>query len=61
MARLVVGPPVKGHESGYCFQVNAKNSYGGYIGFKTIAGVVKQRSGKIVGYRYTSGVRDVRS
>jgi hypothetical protein len=49
---------VKGDQTGYCFRVNAKNSYGGYIGFKTIAGLVKRSAGRIVSYTYTSGSRD---
>src|SRR4051794_29261211 len=39
----------------YCFQVNAKNSYGGYVGFQTVLGSVTQRSGTVVGYRYKMG------
>ncbi len=57
-ANLVIDPSVKGSEFGYCFQVNAKNSYGGYTGFRTIAGMVKRSGGKIISYSYTSGVRD---
>jgi hypothetical protein len=49
---------VKGDQTGYCFRVNAKNSYGGYIGFETIAGLVKRNAGRIVSYTYTSGGRD---
>jgi len=39
----------------YCFQVNAKNSYGGYVGFQTVLGSVTQRNGAIVGYHYKMG------
>lgn len=39
----------------YCFQVNAKNSYGGYVGFQTVLGSVTQRNGTIVSYRYKMG------
>ncbi|GMO20737.1 hypothetical protein [Bradyrhizobium ottawaense] len=39
----------------YCFQVNAKNSYGGYVGFQTVLGSVTQQNGTIVGYRYKMG------
>ena len=39
----------------YCFQVNAKNSYGGYVGFQTVLGSVTQRNGTVVGYRYKMG------
>ncbi|MBR0958377.1 hypothetical protein [Bradyrhizobium japonicum] len=39
----------------YCFQVNAKNSYGGYVGFQTVLGSVTQRNGTIVGYHYKMG------
>ncbi|QOZ55876.1 hypothetical protein [Bradyrhizobium sp. CCBAU 53338] len=39
----------------YCFQVNAKNSYGGYVGFQTVLGSVTQRNGTIVGYNFKMG------
>ncbi|WP_448035161.1 hypothetical protein [Bradyrhizobium liaoningense] len=39
----------------YCFQVNAKNSYGGYVGFQAVLGSVTQRNGTIVGYRFKMG------
>lgn len=39
----------------YCFQVNAKNSYGGYVGFQPVLGSVTQRNGTIVGYRFKMG------
>ncbi|MBR1129491.1 hypothetical protein [Bradyrhizobium iriomotense] len=43
------------NEPDYCFQVNAKNSYGGYVGFQTVLGSVTQRNGTIVGYRFKMG------
>ncbi len=42
----------------YCFSVNAKNAYGGYVGFRTIVGIVTQSAGKIVGFEYTIGLND---
>lgn len=57
-------PPVqlameaKGPRLPYCFSVNAKNSYGGYVGFRTIVGIVTQYAGKIVGFEYTTGLSD---
>ncbi|MPZ39064.1 MAG: hypothetical protein GEU95_13560 [Rhizobiales bacterium] len=42
----------------YCFSVNAKNAYGGYVGFRTIVGIVTQSSGKIIGFEYTTGLND---
>lgn len=33
----------------YCAQVNAKNSYGGYIGMTPFMGVIQIKNGKIVG------------
>ncbi|MBR0761566.1 hypothetical protein JQ613_14805 [Bradyrhizobium japonicum] len=39
----------------YCFQVNAKNSYGGYVGFQTVLGSVTQRNGAVINYRYKMG------
>ncbi|MET4200745.1 hypothetical protein [Bradyrhizobium sp. LA6.12] len=39
----------------YCFQVNAKNSYGGYVGFQTVLGSVTQRNGTVVSYRFKMG------
>jgi len=55
---LVIEPSVKGDEMGYCFQVNGKNSYGAYTGFRTIAGKVKRRNGSIVSFSYAAGSRD---
>lgn len=57
-APLVTDQPVKGDEMAYCFQINGKNSYGGYTGFRTIAGKVKHRNGAIVGFSYVAGSRD---
>jgi hypothetical protein len=52
---FVKSPSENSDDSIYCFQVNAKNSYGGYVGFKTMFGTVTQRDGTIVGYRYKLG------
>ena|SRR5258705_1484062 len=52
---LIESSSAKSDELIYCFQVNAKNSYGAYVGFKTIFGTVTQRNGTIVGYRYILG------
>ena len=52
---LIKSPSVESEESIYCFQVNAKNSSGGYVGFKTMFGTITQRNGTIVGYRYKLG------
>lgn len=42
----------------YCFSVNAKNAYGGYVGFRAIVGIVTQSAGRIVGFEYTTGLSD---
>lgn len=34
----------------YCFEVNAKNSYGGYAGYKAVLGRVARLKGKIVSF-----------
>lgn len=39
----------------YCFQVNAKNSYGAYVGFQTVLGSVRQRNGTVVSYSFKMG------
>jgi hypothetical protein len=57
-APLVTDQPVKGNELAYCFQINGRNSYGGYTGFRTIAGKVTRRNGAVVGYSYVAGSRD---
>jgi hypothetical protein len=57
-AGLAIDPLVKGDEMGFCFQVNARNSYGAYTGFKTIAGKVKRRNGAIIAYSYAAGGSD---
>jgi hypothetical protein len=54
-ADLIIEPSAKGAEFAYCFQVNAKNSYGGYTGFRTIGGKVTHHNGKILSYSYLSG------
>jgi hypothetical protein len=42
----------------YCFEVNAKNSYGGYAGYKTIIGMVTRLNGKITSFRYDGNSDD---
>lgn len=49
---------LKGGQLGYCFQVTAKNSYGGYTGFKLILGTLKRENGKIVSFSYVAGNLD---
>jgi hypothetical protein len=39
----------------YCFQINAKNSYGAFVGFQTVLGKVAHRNGAVVGYSYEMG------
>lgn len=34
----------------YCFEVNAKNSYGGYAGYKAVLGRVTRSKGKIASF-----------
>ena len=41
----------------YCFQVNAKNSYGAYVGFHTVLGTVTHRNGTVVEYSYEMGAQ----
>jgi hypothetical protein len=43
---------------GYCFEVNAKNSFGGYVGFKPIVGIVTEQNGRIISFEYTTGLSD---
>jgi hypothetical protein len=57
-APLFTDQPVKGDELAYCFQINGKNSYGGYTGFRTIAGKVTRRNGVVVRFSYVAGSRD---
>lgn len=45
-------------EIAYCFQVNAKNSYGAYTGFKLIIGKVRQVGGKVTNFEYAAGNLD---
>jgi hypothetical protein len=42
----------------YCFEVNAKNSYGAYAGYKTIIGMVTRLNGKILSFRYDGNSDD---
>jgi hypothetical protein len=48
----------KGGKFVYCFQVNAKNSYGGYAGYTTVIGVVTRLSGRITSFRYDGNSDD---
>jgi hypothetical protein len=52
---LTVKPSMNRDEPIYCFEVNAKNSYGGYAGFKIIGGQVRRRNGRIFAYSYIMG------
>ena len=54
---VIKSPSAKSDELIYCFQVNTKNSFGGYVGFQTIFGTVTQRNGTIVGYHYKLGAQ----
>lgn len=59
--RWGVIPPAENAKIGeiaYCFQANAKNSYGGYTGFRLIIGRVKRANGKIISFEYTAGLID---
>ena len=42
----------------YCFEVNAKNSYGGYTGYKVVIGRVSRMSGKVTSYTYDGNSGD---
>jgi hypothetical protein len=42
----------------YCFEVNAKNSYGGYAGYKTVIGRITRVNGKITSYSYDGSSDD---
>jgi hypothetical protein len=55
---LPLADSLKGGQLGYCFQVNAKNSYGGYTGFKLILGTLRRVNGKIVSFEYVAGNLD---
>ena len=48
----------KDGKSVYCFQVNAKNSYGGYTGYKTVIGKVARSNGKIISFSYDGNSDD---
>ncbi len=48
----------KDGKSVYCFEVNAKNSYGGYTGYKTVIGRVARLNGKIVSFSYDGSSDD---
>ena len=57
LPNLIKSTSSKPNESIYCFQVNAKNSYGAYVGFETVLGTVSHRNGTIVGFRYEMGAQ----
>jgi hypothetical protein len=40
----------------YCFFVNAKNLYGGYVGFRTVFGMLKGAHGKLVDFEFLTGL-----
>jgi hypothetical protein len=42
----------------YCFEVNAKNSYGGYAGYKIVIGKVVRSNGKIISFSYDGNSDD---
>lgn len=48
----------KGAKAPYCFTVNAKNAFGGYVGQKTIVSLLIVSKGQIVGFEYTTGLSD---
>lgn len=57
-------PPVpltslsKGAKVPYCFTVNAKNAFGGYVGQKMIVSLLIVSKSQIVGFEYTTGLND---
>ena len=48
----------KGGKFVYCFEVNAKNSYGGYAGYKIVIGKVVRSNGKIISFSYDGNSDD---
>lgn len=48
----------KDGRSVYCFEVNAKNSYGGYTGYKTIIGKVTRSNGNVISFVYDGNSDD---
>lgn len=42
----------------YCFRVNAKNAYGGYVGNKLIVGRIDLSAGRVIGFSYIMGRND---
>jgi hypothetical protein len=54
---LIKSTSSKPNEMVYCFQVNAKNSYGAYVGFQTVLGTVTHHNGTIVGFKYEMGAQ----
>jgi hypothetical protein len=57
-AALPLTDNLKGGKLAYCFEANAKNSYGGYTGFKLILGTLRRVNGKIVSFEYVAGNLD---
>ncbi len=42
----------------YCFEVNARNSYGGYTGYQVVIGKVARSKGKIMSFSYDANSED---
>jgi hypothetical protein len=42
----------------YCFEVNARNSYGGYTGYQIVIGKVTRLKGKIMSFSYDANSED---
>jgi hypothetical protein len=53
LENIAVGPKLA-----YCFQVNAKNSYGGYVGSRLIIGGLLVNGGRVRGFEYAAGEND---
>jgi hypothetical protein len=54
--------PSSGRGHAYCFEVNAKNSYGGFTGYKVVIGKVIRSAGKVTSFTHLgSSDDDVRS
>jgi hypothetical protein len=57
-------PPVvlvelnKNREMPFCFRLNAKNAFGGYVGYKTILATLTIRNRQIVAFDYVKGLND---
>jgi hypothetical protein len=50
--------PSQGGGHTYCFEVNAKNSYGGFTGYKVIIGKVIRSAGKVTSFTYLGSSDD---